>query len=1570
MIQFLKSIVLSVGELGVDAAPLELKKKIRATNYIVVILILCAFLVGFSLLVLNLRLMGGIAIAMSVLYCITLIFNRLNFTSASRVYLIVVLNFAIYCFSTSLGQYSETHLWFISSALISFAILNLKETRYLLICICLSAGSMLFVSATNFQYSLFPIEEIDSGSTRIIGLIMSYLSFAFDISIVFFVSISNQYRIDFLVKELEESNFSTVVKFGTVVEHYSDHSMIMLDASGFISSWSAGAQLILGYEASEVIGRHYSTFFTSVDIAAGLPSILLATANEHSRFIGEGWRVRKSGEHFRASVSVSRILNSSDEVVGYEKTVADLSEAKVKTDRENLAIIIEKSIREATDEFEVTHQVLVAVTQYLKVNFAVFWKINENESRLEYGSSFSVQMPNLIDLPEKLRRVSFGLGQGIPGNTWKSEVMCWHESGDEVKNSPLFALIGSDNLAACFCVPIVSNEGFFGCLQFFADDKLKIEPKIVDVFNDFKARMAQQLQFFIARSQNEQQHQLLQAIINGYPGTFRVQRLDGCISNVNSEFLKLHKVTKEQVIGKTMLQVYPDAENESEGEFKVFVENEKSVSSEKYFVFEGTKKVFLSNKFPLFDRDQEVFGVCTIGIDISDRRIAESKLQDSERRLTFALEGTHDGVWDWDLANGQMLFSEKFAANIGLSQQMPLANIEGMQGLIHSDDWEPLRNSLETHLAGDSTSLESEVRIVGMAGAMHWVLIRGKVSEKDTVGKPIRLTGVLIKIEQIKKFQDELKFAHQQLIEEKRNAEALLNALNNSAIVAVTDARGRILSINDRFCKISGYDRKELIGNDHRILNSKQLPNSFFEDMWKTIKSGQVWRGEIINRKKTGELNWLASTIVPKLDELENIVEYIAIGFDITEQKEIENQLLLINRELESALQTSEILKARQVVALEHSDIGVWEWDIQHNKLYWDEQMFRIYGVDKEKFSSAYEAWVNGLHPDDSAKTQEIVRLAVEENQSYEPYFRVLKPNGDIAHVLGRGKVIRSADGKPLKMVGTNWDISKIKDTEASLIKAQAESMQALESKALFLANMSHEIRTPLNAILGMSDLLLETQLDNEQMRYARIVHSSGNHLLRLINDILDHSKIEAGKLELEIIDFDLVQLIESHADLLVARAREKKLAFVTYIDPALPINIKGDPARIGQILLNFISNAIKFTSAGTIVIRADSVAGADNSTSDVLIRMSVRDNGIGIDKEAQERLFQPFNQADNSTSRKFGGTGLGLSISKNLVTMMNGVIGVDSVPGKGSDFWFECEFPLSQASKASHYDLPSKDHLAGKKPRIMVVDDDEIFVEIVTKYFKNWNIDTISADNAVSSLQLLESAKLDGESIDLVLIDRKMPEMDGFELGRVIKASPQLSHLPMILASSLDRHSQAAEALSLGFAACLEKPLKQSELYNAITAVMRSTSVDTLNLAMEIPTTVLNLDAPIPKRHERILVAEDVDVNQILISRYLEKLGYNFQIVADGQAVLDTIGTSRFDLILMDCQMPVMDGFESTKRIRQMEIETGHHIVIIALTANAMKEDEARCRAAGMDDFLAKPLKRDKLAAKLEIWL
>ena len=805
--------------------------------------------------------------------------------------------------------------------------------------------------------------------------------------------------------------------------------------------------------------------------------------------------------------------------------------------------------------------------------------------------------------------------------------------------------------------------------------------------------------------------------------------------------------------------------------------------------------------------------------------------------------------------------------------------------------------------------------------------------------------------------------------------------------IVITDPGGTIQYVNSSFTAMTGYTSEEAVGRNSRLLKSGRHPAAFYKNMWATIGSGQVWRGELINRRKDGTVYQEESRISPVEGSNGGIVGYIAIKRDITERKSAEQEREKVEADLVQARGEAEAANSR--LSAQHATLDgerkilrafidnvpdfMYVKDLESRFVVANNTVARWAGVEKPDdllgktdFDFCPRELAMGFYEDEQCvirtcqpmfDREETISVDETTGTHYSLTTKVplFDSEGHVTGIAGMGRDITMRKAMEDALRESNLDLREATDWATKLT---LEAEEANKAKSEFLANMSHEIRTPMNGVLGMNGLLLGTNLDPEQRHYAEIVESSAKSLLTLIDDILDYSKAEAGKLEIETIDFNLRVLMDDFAEIMAERVGEKQLEFICAVAPDVSALLQGDPGRLRQVLLNLVSNAMKFTHQGEVVVRVSLISQTD---AEVFLRFSVRDTGIGIPQNKQKMLFTSFTQVDASTTRRYGGTGLGLAISKQLIELMGGKIGVESNGSEGSEFWFTIRLAKQLVSR--QVDASS---VAVQGTRILVVDDNATNREVLIAQMQSWGAVVAAVESGSTALACLRYAVAAGSPFQLAVLDMMMPGMDGATLGRAILADETLKSIPLVMMTSLGQRGDAHRFKEIGFAAYLIKPVRQSDLYDCLVAVLtgeRQKETHTLITRHSL--------REVRRGNARILLVEDNLTNQEVASGMLRRLGWHADVASDGKQAVQALETHSYDLVLMDVQMPEMDGYEATQRIRDPNSKVlNRNIPIIATTAHAMQGDAEKCLAAGMSDYISKPIDPKILAKVVEKWL
>ncbi len=937
--------------------------------------------------------------------------------------------------------------------------------------------------------------------------------------------------------------------------------------------------------------------------------------------------------------------------------------------------------------------------------------------------------------------------------------------------------------------------------------------------------------------------------------------------------------------------------------------------------------------------------------EVADRKRAEADLQKSYSLQNAILNGAQfaiistapDGIIRSFNAAAERLLGYTAAELIGKSTPAPLHDPQ------------------EVALRAEALSRELNIRVEpgfevfaakarqGIPDEQEWTYIR-----KDGSRFPVSLsiTALFNERREISGFLGigsditERKRAERELAS---NAALLQQFITHApAAIAMLDKQMRYLQASQRWLKDYHLKEIDIIGKSHYDV-FPEVPERWREIHRRVLAGAVEHCDEDPFPRADGTLEWLQWEARPWHDSNGEIGGLIFFTQVITERKLSEETVRQSEALFRHAFGDAPIGMALV------SPAGRW---LKVNRA-----ICEIVGYSEaELLSSDFQTIT---HPEDlDTDLSYVQQMLAGEISTYQLEKRYFHKRGHIVFILLNVSLVRDGNGKPLYFVSQIQDITERKQAQAELFEARDAALESARLKAEFLANMSHEIRTPMNGVIGMTNLLLDTPLTPQQRNYAETVCKSAESLLVILNDILDFSKIEAGKMVFETIDFDLREVVEGSLEILAGQSAAKGIETASIISRNVPMSLRGDPGRLRQVLTNLVGNAIKFTERGEVIVR---VAVVTANRLEAVLRFSVTDTGIGIPPEAQRKLFQVFSQADGSTTRKYGGTGLGLAISKQLVAHMGGEIGVDSEPGKGSMFWFTARFKCQTKSLPGAVPVEPAT-LTGL--RVLIVDDNATNRTVLQQQVTNWGMSEGLAGRAEEALHSLRQAAQTGTPFHLAILDMQMPEVDGLELAQAIKADPVIARTQLVLLSSLGSQPSEAVLREHGISAALRKPVGQSLLYNCLTQVIAGTATDPVVMAPPAATAAEPVTAtggPIV----RILLAEDNQINQQVALGMLRRLGYTAEVAASGLQVLERLKSGACDVILMDCQMPELDGYEASRRIRELEKTSTTAwrapIYIIAMTANAMAGDREKCIAAGMNDYVSKPVSSALLAAALQ---
>jgi len=931
--------------------------------------------------------------------------------------------------------------------------------------------------------------------------------------------------------------------------------------------------------------------------------------------------------------------------------------------------------------------------------------------------------------------------------------------------------------------------------------------------------------------------------------------------------------------------------------------------------------------------------------------------------LRMIIEASTDAYVEWNAESRKTVYSEQIWSMLGYQPGEYVNTAKHVFSQVHPEDQSSIYRLFQ-RATQTGEGYSTEFRVFDKQGNIVWLLIRAKVFGIDRHGQAQRIVGTITNISRLKQVQQE-----KQLLAETEQwllqvTSRLFNDADTEAIQFTLEQLGRFLQLDRCFVRMcAGSNRYQMVAewcseSMHPIGDDfPQVSSDAIGEFSQRIQNGDnIIYNDIDEECTNPEFRKIsqaqeagAEIIVPLLQGNRPIGYTIAQHRqprqwkhqDLRTVKIIGDAIIMVASQ-QRILRELEASRERFHLAMEASADGLWDWDINGDNFYFSPSIFRMLGFEPDELPHSSELFRQRLHPDDRRMVErDLASMRRHQQDRTSIEFRMLNKQGKPVWILSRGKVVRrNADGTPARAVGMHTDISAFKHALLEVKSMQEAADAANQAKSEFLARMSHEIRTPMNAIIGLSHLCLHTNLSQEQRDHIEHIDDAAKSLLRIIDDILDFSKIEAGKLDMEVHDFDLEKTLDRIGKLMSFRAEQKGLELIYDIATDVPRYIRGDANRLSQVLTNLLSNAIKFTHTGEIVVNVRHQMAEKELNRGPQIIFSVTDTGIGLNPNQLRTLFDPFTQADGSTSRKYGGTGLGLAICKHLVEMMDGTISVSSEANAGSCFTFNIPYEHSNQSVISEQVLAPLN--------VLVVDDNRKACDIIAHMLCDWQFHVTTVHNAQDAIKRL--TQTNHQHFDLVLMDYKMPGMNGYLAAREIRQLfPEGEAPKLIMVSAYNRNEITQGGPSDFIDSFMTKPVSHSSLYDAIAYLFSTQSA-----------------APHPGQQKgsllpnatRILLVEDNPVNQRVAIGILQKQGVSVTVANNGREAIEVFmaqPAGSFDLILMDMEMPEMDGYQATRAIRA----GGHHnhIPIVAMTAHAMAGDREKCLAAGMDGYIAKPI-------------
>jgi two-component system sensor histidine kinase/response regulator len=1507
------------------------KRNVWLTN--LTALVIC----GGHLVVLSFRLLSGrattdislVLIINSVVILFPIFLNSLGYTNVSRILLswlaaILIFDDTIFLLSHSVTPESSTYVGFrfflMVFACTPFLIFNATEKGYLALGLVISLSGLVFydpiIAFFGFGYEAVGLNE------------PSYYYNTFRSVVAFLVLAVSFFYLKNTLEKGEKINERLLVELdekNKMIKRQADQDVHELNVQLTNSNYQLKERVkeLTGlYRVGQALRDDGRTVEDVVkDIVSSLPSAWQFPEITAARInIGT---VEIRDPNFAHAVSLqTAAINLPDnrkgfvEVAYLEQKPAQFEGPFLKEERDLLNLVAEMlgiylAKREESEALKRSEANLNATINNTHV---LIWSVDRNFDLLAYNTPFYSYIKNQYGVEISIGSKILPDISGGQRAVWDSRYQRCLE-GENVKLEEHRAGIDF----AYSLSPIIKSDGSVTGVSVFAEDVTE-------------------------QRRIQKQQALYTTIVDTSDDAIFIRTDDGKIASWNQGAENIFGYTPAEIIGESIDTLIPaNLRQEKDRILEGIKKGETIHHLETVRIRKNGQPVNVSMTIsPLNDSSGRRIGTSSIVRDISERIAASEKLAANERRFRALIEHSTDGISLVDSDFRHIYQSPGAERILGYTLAERREGGHNNLSIVHPDDKELLANARNKTIATPGISSEFQYRMRHKRGHYIWVegVMNNMLNDPGVNAIVVNFRDITLRKEaeeRILRHKQELETEVQEqtreLVNEKNFTDSIVNSM--PGIFYVIDDE-RFTRWNQNLEKITGYSEQEIGAMSLYDL----IPDSKDFTVELDRRSSSF---ELSLRTKTGKLvPFYFSSILVEIDSSKLIVGTAA---DISALKEAQETLRLHDERMELAFSTS--------------GNSWWDLVIPTGRVDSHPNRYLTLGYSAEDVVPTSEWWTSLIHPDDRERAVNRMNEYLQGNSFiYDEQFRVCAKQNEWKWVRVLGKVVtRDENGHPLRMIGTADNITKNKEIEQELIEARSAAEAANRTKGQFLANMSHEIRTPLNAVIGLSHLASKTKLTPKQLDYVHKIQSSSESLLGIINDILDFSKMDSGKLRLEEVQFDLEDVLHKLADVITYRAHAKGLEIVFGVDENVPVYLVGDPVRLQQILNNLCSNAVKFTEKGEVLVAARIVEEDDD---EIKIEFEVRDTGIGMDEEQMRKLFQPFSQADDSISRKYGGTGLGLSIIKHLVELMRGEVWMESAPGQGSTFYFTVWFKRQSQQRK----LPAPD-LEFEKMKILLVDDNKSASAILRKALESFSFEVTETDSALNAIHSLMNSD-PKKPFRLILMDWNMPKMDGLEAARIVKQDTLFRDIPIIMMCSSYANEELYQKVDeLQLSGILIKPIKYSALYDTIVQCIHpNTGIKTTHESK-------TAEDAIPLEQGHVLLVEDNEINRQVATELLTGFGYSVDIAENGLKAIHKVQESgvpsRYDLVLMDLQMPVLGGYNATIEIRKMQQYAS--LPIIAMTADAMEGVREKCVEVGMMDFISKPINPSLMLEVIKKW-